>query len=51
MHGTVQFAFLLKISVTFIIVMVVITSGITINPLKCSGVRWLHFKVLSAIQV
>jgi len=21
------------------------------NPLKCSGVRWLHFKVLSAIHV
>ena len=21
------------------------------NPLKCSGVRWLHFKVFSAIQV
>ena len=23
----------------------------TLNPLTCSGVRWLHFKVLSAIQV
>ena len=21
------------------------------NPLKCSGVRWLHFKLFSAIQV
>ena len=24
---------------------------ILVNPLKGSGVRWLHFKVLSAIQV
>ena len=23
----------------------------TVNPLKRSGVRWLHFKVFSAIQV
>jgi len=21
------------------------------NPLKCSGIRWLHFEVFSAIQV
>jgi len=22
-----------------------------LNPLKCSGVRWLHFQVFSAIQI
>ena len=25
--------------------------GLSVNPLTYSGVRWLHFKVLSAIQV
>ena len=25
--------------------------GKLFNPSKCSGVRWLHFKVFNAIQV
>ena len=28
-----------------------IDGWVTVNPLKVSGVRWLHFEVFSAIQV
>ena len=39
------------IIIIIIVIIIIIIIMFFINPLKGSGVRWLHFEVLSAIQV